>query len=46
MVIYRRRVHITKDDSDMNIGVRRNNMIDIFKHEDNWQEVKGYRREK
>ena len=40
MVIYRRGVHITKDDSDMNIGVRRNNMIDIFKHEDNWQEVK------
>ena len=40
MVIYRRGVHITKDDSDMNIGVRRNNMIDIFKHEDNWMDVK------
>ena len=40
MVIYRRGVHITKDDSDMNMGVRRNNMIDIFKCEDNWQEVK------
>ena len=24
----------------MNIDVRRNNMIDIFKHEDNWQDVK------
>ena len=30
----------------MNIGVRRNNMIDIFKHEDDWQELKEYRREK
>ena len=40
MVIYRRGVHITKDDSDMNIGVRRNNMIDIFKHNDDWQDVK------